>query len=149
VAVSWADVASGYYSTGIPNITVYFEATAAVRMHTAMVRSFGWAVPLTPWQSWLHRASELLPEGPSEAERARARAVLVAEADDGQGRTVRARLHTPEAYGFTAITAAAIVRRVLDGDLAPGLQTPGRLYGADFVLSLPGVRLDDLSPCRP
>jgi short subunit dehydrogenase-like uncharacterized protein len=144
VAVSWADVVSAYYSTGIGDVTVYFEATPAVRMHTTMVRAFGWAVPYTPWQSLLHRATELLPEGPSPSERQRARAVLVGEARDGQGRAVRARLRTPEAYSFTATTATAILARVLAGDLAPGLETPGRLYGPDFVLSLPGVTRQDL-----
>ena len=46
---------------------------------------------------------------------------------------------TPEVYSFTATSAAAIAARVLDGDWRAGYETPSRMYGADFPLSLPGV----------
>ena len=55
-----------------------------------------------------------------------------------------ARLHTSEAYTFTATASAHVARRVLAGDFEPGFQTPGRVFGPDFVLSLPGVSREDL-----
>ena len=56
-----------------------------------------------------------------------------------------ARLHTPEAYGFTGVTAAAIAARVLEGDVKPGFATPAGLFGADFVTALEGVVREDVA----
>jgi short subunit dehydrogenase-like uncharacterized protein len=144
VAVSWGDVASAYFTTGVPNICAYFEATAAIRAHSTMLQLFGWAVPFTPWQALLRASVAWIPDGPTDRERAERVAVIVVEAEDVNGRVVRSRLRTPEAYSFTAIAAAAIAARVLQGDLEPGFQTPARVYGPDFVLSLPGVVREDL-----
>ncbi len=143
--VAWGDVASAYYSTGVPEITVYFEATWPVAMHTTMVRMLGWAVPITPWQSLLHAAATRMQEGPMQAERASARATLVACAEGADGESYRARLSTPEAYDFTVQTSLAIAHSVLRGDIEAGFETPGRLYGADYALGFAGVTREELA----
>ena len=144
IVTSWGDVASAYFSTGVPDITAFFEATTAVRMHSSLTRLFGWAVPYTPWKALLGMYADLLPDGPSDEDRLRGRAVLVAEAENGDGQSIRARLGSPEAYTLTAISAVAIAERVLAGDIQPGFQTPSRVYGPDLVLSFPGVTREDL-----
>jgi short subunit dehydrogenase-like uncharacterized protein len=85
-----------------------------------------------------------LPEGPSEQERTEREAVIVAEIECVDGTVVRSRMRTPEAFSLTASAATAIAARVIAGDLEPGFQTPARIYGADFPLSLPGVTREDL-----
>jgi short subunit dehydrogenase-like uncharacterized protein len=145
IAVSWGDVASAYFTTGVPEITSYFEATAAVRIHNSLLRMYGWSVPFTPWQKLLQASTAFMPEGPSAFERARHRTVIVAEIEDARGHVTRSRLHAPEAYSFTALSGAAIARRVLAGDWEPGFETPARVYGADFVLGVGDVTREDLS----
>jgi short subunit dehydrogenase-like uncharacterized protein len=144
VAVPWGDVSSAYFSTGIPNITTYFEATAAVRMHTSLVDMFGWAMRVTPWQAWLNALSVLLPNEPFDPEFARRQAVIVAEVEDERGRSTRARLRTPEVYTFTAEVATDLLLRALRGDVEPGFQTACRMYGPDFVLRFTDVSREDL-----
>jgi short subunit dehydrogenase-like uncharacterized protein len=141
---TWGDVVCAYYTTGIPNIEVYFEATPIFRGALMANRYFGWLLPTAPWQTWLKLYADLLPEGPSERERAAVQMAIVAEAEDGRGRRVRSRLHTPQAYTFTGMTAPAIAHRVLQGDMETGFQTPGRVYGADFVLSFASVSREDV-----
>jgi short subunit dehydrogenase-like uncharacterized protein len=143
IGVSWGDVASAYFTTGVPNISVYFEATPPVRLHHTLLGLYGWAVPMTPWQPFLSAATQWLPEGPSDAQRARHRAVIVAEMADARGGVVRSRMRTPEAYSMTGATATAIAARVASGDFEPGFQTPARVYGADFPLTLAGVTRED------
>ena len=63
---------------------------------------------------------------------------------DALSQRVVSRLRTPEAYAFTARSAAAIAERVLRGDWEAGFQTPSRVYGPDFVLSFDGVEREDL-----
>jgi len=58
----------------------------------------------------------------------------------------RARLTTADGYDFTALAAVAIAERVIAGVFEPGFQTPGRVYGADFVLSIDGTTRIDLDP---
>jgi short subunit dehydrogenase-like uncharacterized protein len=143
--LSWGDVASAYYTTGIPDISVYVETTPALEMIAATSQRLGWLLATGPWQAWLKAHAELLPEGPTDAERAARTAVIVAEAEDGAGRRVAARLRTPEAYTFTAMSAPAVARRVLGGDVELGFQTPARVYGSDFVLGFPGITREDLT----
>lgn len=142
--VSWGDIVTAHYTTGIPDVTVYFDATPSLRGMLAASRHLGWALRTPPWQTWLKAHAVLLPEGPSPAERAAARMTIVAEVEDAAGRRAAARLHTPEAYTLTGLTAAEIARRVLGGWIEPGFQTPGRVFGPDFVLGFPGVVREDL-----
>ena len=145
LAVSWADVYTAALTTGIPDVEVYLEVEAWERAAFLGSRMFA------PWyraplgRALLEAQVRLLPEGPTAAERARSRRVLVAEAEDGRGRRVRSRLHTPEAYTFTATTAVEAAVRALRGEAraAAGFQTPAQAYGADFVLGFPGVVRED------
>jgi short subunit dehydrogenase-like uncharacterized protein len=137
--VSWADVSTAYYTTGAPNITVYYEATPLVRLGLTMNRYGSWLFQTPAWRLWRGASEQLLPDGPGHAERARARADVVVRATDIHGRGAEGRLHTPEVYSFTASTVADIVDRVLSGQHRAGFQTPANVFGADYVLSLPGV----------
>jgi len=143
IAVTWGDVASAYFSTGVPDVTVYSEATPAVRIHHTLLRSLGWALPLTPWRAILEASAAWMPDGPSELERASRRTTIVAEVEDGRGRVTGSRISTPDAYSTTAATAVAVAARLLAGEVRPGFQTPARIYGADFPLSLSGVHRED------
>jgi short subunit dehydrogenase-like uncharacterized protein len=145
VAMTWGDVATAFYSTGVRDVTTYFERTAPVLIHNTAVRLWGWAVPYTPWQSLLGVMTDWLPEGPDARTRDERQAVIVVEAEQAGRVVARARMRTPEAYTFTAQVGMAVAQRVLDGDQQPGFQTAARVFGADFVLGLPGVAREDLA----
>ena len=51
------------------------------------------------------------------------------------------RLHVPEGYSLTVDASIAATFRVLEGGVPTGALTPSKAFGADFVLSLPGVEL--------
>ncbi len=143
-AVTWADISSAYRTTGIPDITVYYEATPIVEMGLAMSRFGRGLSDQQVLNAWRRMGVRMLADGPSAEQRARDRAAVVVEATDGS-KTCAARVHTPEVYSFTATTAVAIADRVLTGDRKAGFQTPSGAYGADFTLSLPGVTWSELS----
>jgi hypothetical protein len=75
----------------------------------------------------------------------KAECVIVAEAADTWRRCSCARLETPDGYSFTAEAATAIAERVRRGDFLAGFQTPAKVYGADFVLRVKGVRREQLA----
>lgn len=144
-AISWGDVATAFYTTAIPDIETYFEANPALTAMLAASRWGGWALDRAPAQALLHACAELLDDGPTAEQRAAMGMVLVAEAEDGTGRTARTRLRTREAYTFTAEAAVAVAARAMAGDVERGFQTPGRVYGPDFVCGLGGVVREDLA----
>jgi short subunit dehydrogenase-like uncharacterized protein len=143
VSVNWGDLATAYYTTGIGNIETYCASNPLLESVVTASRYFGWALGLSPAQLWLKAVADLIREGPTEEQRDAVEMAIVAEAVRGSQRAV-ARLRTPEAYTFTGITAAAIAARALRGDVEIGFQTPARVYGADFVLSFPGVSREDI-----
>jgi short subunit dehydrogenase-like uncharacterized protein len=137
--VAWGDVVTARYSTGAPDIEAYWEETAALAWMLAARRVAPWLAAPAVAEASLGFAATWVPEGPSPAERAARRAVVVVEAEDARGRVARGRIESPEAYTLSAISAVAVARRALEGDVEEGFQTPSRVYGAGFAATLPGV----------
>ncbi len=140
--VALADLVTAYYSTGVPNVETYVEATPLARALLGACRSLGWMLGTAPWQTVLGAWADLLPETSGAA--GGHLMTIVAEAESPDGRRASTRLRTPEAYEFTGVVAATIARCVLAGDFERGFQTPARVYGPDFVLGFDGVVREDL-----
>ena len=145
VAVGWGDVATAYYSTGIPEITVYFESSRQIEQLVGLSEPLRWLLNWAPVQRLLQWQVDWQQEGPSEAERAAGGAVLLAEAVNAAGVTVRSRLETPDGYALTATAALEIARRVVAGETRPGFHTPSMAFGADFILDFESCRRKDLN----
>lgn len=140
VAIPWGDVSSAYYSTGIPNITVYMSQPDRV---IAAMRLLGLLRPILARgfvQRGLKRLADRI-EGPDEAARARGRVQLWGRVEDKFGAAREALLEVPEGYRFTADAALASLERVLAGGVPPGAWTPSKAFGADFVTGLEEVEL--------
>jgi short subunit dehydrogenase-like uncharacterized protein len=144
-AMSMPELMTAFHTTGIENIDAYVEVSSLERSALQAAARMAWLVRNPLSQTLLQTQVELLPEGPSPDEAERGGRAVVVEADDRSGRTVCSRLRTPEAYRFTAAAALAIAARVLRGELQPGFQTPARMYGADLVLGIEGVRREDVA----
>jgi short subunit dehydrogenase-like uncharacterized protein len=143
MTIPWGDVATAWYTTGIPNIEVYMAASPSARIMALLSRPFGRLLASTPVQRWLKKRIQALPSGPTDEQRARGVSLLWGEARNPQGAKVVSRLRGPEGYTLTALTALAVVERVLAGEVRIGFQTPARVYGADFILGVPGVERQD------
>jgi saccharopine dehydrogenase (NAD+, L-lysine-forming) len=145
VAIPWGDVSTAYRSTDIPNIRVFATLPRGI---PAAGRVFGAALGV-PWVRRLAEwATDQLVTGPSRRELAEGHARIRAEVRDGTGRTAAVELVTPNAYALTATAAVAAVERVLSGAVGPGpgVHTPSRAFGADFVTGLPGVVITEVLP---
>ncbi len=144
IQISWGDVVTAFHSTGIPNIEVHFEASPAIlalMRAPSFVKSF---LGLSFMQSLLKSQVDRMPEGPSQAARQAGRAVLVCQARNAKGETVRSRLTTPEGYTLTAATAFDAAKRVAEKDAKSGFQTPSGAFGADWILGFDKVARMDL-----
>jgi short subunit dehydrogenase-like uncharacterized protein len=144
VAVTWPEVLTAYHSTGIRNIETYIEANITSWALYQFAAGIVDTLQLEAIQRLLSIGVGAWPEGPSATQREMERCVIVAEAEDSWRRTSCARLETADGYSFTAESATTIASRVLEGRFQPGFQTPAKLYGADFVLTIVGSRREDL-----
>jgi len=142
VSIPWGDVATAYYSTGIPNIEVYTVLPPQNLNMLRLSRYLGWLMATKPVQDYL--MSQIPPGGPSDEERAKGKTLVWGEASDLNGNRVESRLHGPEGYTFTALTALTIAQKILGGIFVAGFQTPAKAYGADLVLEIEGVSRQDV-----
>jgi short subunit dehydrogenase-like uncharacterized protein len=143
VRLTWGDVFTAYYSTGVPNIEVYVVLPEAARRQRALVQRLRLLLRLAPLRALLKRG---VRPGPSAEARARTVTHVWGEVEDAAGRKAAARLHGPEAgLVWTTRAALTVVRKVLAGKFSPGFQTPAKVYGADLVLECEGVTREDLA----
>ncbi|MFB2922012.1 saccharopine dehydrogenase family protein [Aerosakkonema funiforme] len=143
--VPWGDVSTAFYSTGIPNIELYMPVPASRRRAMLASRYIGWLLALAPVQEYLKGQIQKQAPGPTDAQRTQGSSLLWGEVEDDSGKKLVSRLQCPEAYTLTAMTALAIVQKVLAGQVAVGFQTPSKVYGADFILEIEGVFREDVN----
>ena len=145
VSIGWGDVSTAYHSTGIPNIEVYFAFPKSYINGLRAMRVIGPLMYNRPTKNFLKfLINTFTPPGPSDAQRKKGFAILLAEATEPNGGRVLSKLTSPEGYTCTMLTTVEIMQRVLNGDLKTGFQTPSRVYGADFILQFEGVKREDL-----
>jgi short subunit dehydrogenase-like uncharacterized protein len=142
VTIPWGDIATAYYSTGIPNIEVYTVVPPNLIKMLKLSRYLGWLLATGPVQKVLQ--SKIPPGGPSDDERAKGKSLLWGVVSDPDGNGAESRLQTPEGYTLTALASLKIAEKILDDDFTPGYQTPAKAYGADLILEIEGVRRQDL-----
>jgi short subunit dehydrogenase-like uncharacterized protein len=112
-----------------------------------VMKASRWVRPLlasSAAQSFLTRRVRAGAPGPTAEQRARGRTVLWGEVTDKAGGRAVSRLHGPEGYTFTTLTALAAIDNALSGSAPPGFQTPAKAYGPDFVLGIESVKREDL-----
>jgi short subunit dehydrogenase-like uncharacterized protein len=138
MTIPWGDVATAYYTTGIPDIEVYIPSSPkAVRR----LRRLNWVRPLLglgPVQSFLKKQVEKKVRGPSAEKRERQPTHVWGEAVNGRGERTVARILTANGYTVTLHGAVMAARHLLETDAPGGYYTPSRLMGKELITRLPG-----------
>lgn len=139
--IPWGDVATAWYTTGIPNIEVYaamprwqIALLRSLRPLCALLRVPGVRRPLgAAVRQMLTRRGQLGPES--------GRASLWGRVSAAGNRGVEATLETPEAYRLTVLTALAAVTQILRQQGPGGFCTPAQAFGPRFIMSIPETDL--------
>ena len=139
-SIPWGDVATAYYSTGIPTIETYMALPASAAM---ALRALYLAAPLlrvpAVRETLRQRASRA--KGPTEEQLRRDHSIVWGEVTDAVGQRRTAKLIGPEAYAWTVEAALAAVNRVMTGSVPAGALTPSQAFGKGFVTTLPNTKL--------
>ena len=145
MSISWGDISTAYYTTGIGNITVYWPASDRLIRRvrrTAWLRSLlkqGWV------QNILKRQVEKKVRGPSEAKRRERDVRVWGEVRNATGQTVTARMTTANGYTVTQLAPVAIVEHLIRNEASPGSTTPALLMGKTFASRLAGSSAIEIS----
>jgi len=133
MSIPWGDVASAYYSTGIPNITVF---AAAPKQQIDTIRRFRWAAPVLKLPGLISLGKKLIErkiQGPSDDERSKSRVSFWGRVYDDAGKEKQALMTTPSGYQLTAETALESAIRASRGEVEPGFQTASMAFGKGFI----------------
>ncbi len=141
LSIPWGDVSTAYYSTGIPDITVYRTMHPARARKAHLIRLVQWAFRIGVVQRYLKWRVERTVTGPTPQQLAGGMAQVWGEVRNAGGDVATAELTTPNAYAFTAVAAVSSVSRLLSGEVSAesGFLTPSLAFGTHFVTGLPGV----------
>lgn len=142
VTIPWGDVATAYFSTGIPNIATYVPAPPAALV---LMRASNLVRPLlgSPLVQGLLRRWASTAKGPSEADLLGETAYVWGEVRNAAGATRTARATTPNGYRFTASATVMAIAHVLATRPTGGYSTPSQLMGPRCV-----EHVADVTPIR-
>eukprot|EP00899_Mesostigma_viride_P013050 jgi/Mesvir1/21746/Mv04153-RA.1 len=127
-------------STGIPNITAYLPGNQAPSALRALEFLGPQGVNFGPVRWFLENLVRRQQSGVTEEQLKKGpppeMTTIGVAWDERTGKRVVSTVTTSEGYRFTAAAAVECARRVLDGQVKPGYQTPVTAFGADLLLSL-------------
>jgi saccharopine dehydrogenase (NAD+, L-lysine-forming) len=134
VSIPWGDLATAPRSTGARTVRTYMVVAPAMARAMPIIGLASKALAWGPAKRLAEHFVSTLPEGPTDAERARARCAILAEATTGS-KTARAWVTTGDGYDFTAQSAVECAVRASDpGFDRKGALTPTQAFGARTLL---------------
>lgn len=139
MTIPWGDVATAFYSTGIPNVSVYVPAPAPVIAGAKVTNALRPLLRTKQVRRMLRALADRYVTGPDAATRERGATYVWGEARNAAGEVRTARVKTASGYAVTVTGSLAVVQHLLQTSVTGGSYTPSRLMGAHLVETLPGT----------
>ena len=137
------DLEAAYRATGIANITAFIPFRRAAALLLPLLQL---GLSLGPIRGWLQAAVDNQgTRQPASQVGGQRTSYAWARATNQNGHQVEAWLELGEGYHFTAASSVQAIEQVLR-DQPSGVLTPAQAFGADFVLTIEGVRRWDAAP---
>ncbi|HET7777738.1 MAG TPA: saccharopine dehydrogenase NADP-binding domain-containing protein [Rudaea sp.] len=147
MTIPWGDVYTAYVSTGIPNIETYMVVPPKTIKRLTWMRHLQPLLKMGFVQNFMKRQVERNTPGPSQQRRQDSGCYVWGEVRNAAGKEARLALAAPNGYDLTVTASLGIAQRLLEQAQPPqgGYYTPSLLMGADYVTTLPGVRLIEIA----
>jgi short subunit dehydrogenase-like uncharacterized protein len=140
MTIPWGDIATAYYTTGIPDIESYTGIAPNVYRMLKIQGTFNWLLRTKFIRSIIKNKIDKRPAGPNDEQRSKAMSLVWGQVTNSKGETKTVRMSCPDGYTLTMYATLLIAQKVLQGNFKPGYQTPASAYGEGLVLELPDVK---------
>jgi len=137
MTVSWGDVSTAFYTTGIKNIEVYWPASNSTIRQSKIAGYLRPLFKLSVVQNFLKARVDKSVKGPNQNKRAASKVAVWGEVRNAKDEVKTAYVKTQNGYDVTATGPIAIIKHLLTNDVPNGSITPSLLMGKDFVSRLP------------
>jgi short subunit dehydrogenase-like uncharacterized protein len=141
MSISWGDVSTAYFTTGIPDIEVFTGIAPKTYKLLKLQPLFNWLLRTKFMRNYIKKKINKRPAGPDDEQRSKALSLVWGQVTDAAGKTEMIRLKAPEGYTLTTLSSLLITQKILQGNFIPGYQTPASAYGENLVMEIPGVEM--------
>ena len=140
MSIPWGDVATAYYSTGIPNITVYTPRSKKGIDKIKKQRKWLYFTKFKIVQNFIKNKMEkkIINGGDSDEKRAQSKMWVWAEVINDSGKAVSGRFQVANGYDVTGYGSMFYAKNILEKEFPGGYYTPSTLLGPNIIESLPG-----------
>jgi short subunit dehydrogenase-like uncharacterized protein len=138
MTIPWGDVATSYYTTGIPNVEVYIPAHPKMVKNLKKMNKIRYLLGLGFIQNYMKSQVDKKIKGPNEEKRNTLKTYVWGEVSNDKGETKTVRIATASGYALTVTGALAVIDYFCTNQPGAGYITPSVLMGADLVTTLPG-----------
>jgi short subunit dehydrogenase-like uncharacterized protein len=138
MSIPWGDVATAFFTTGIPNIETYTGIPKSFYRILKLQFLFNWILRRNNVRRWIQKKIDKQPAGATDAERAHSNVLVWGEATNKKGEMAEARLRCKDGYTFTALSCLKIAEKIMNDDFKTGYQTPALAYGEELVWDIEG-----------
>jgi short subunit dehydrogenase-like uncharacterized protein len=142
VTFPWGDVATAYFSTGIPNIEVYIASAPAALLRLRRLNRIRKLLAVAPIEALAKRIAGRVNTGPSAERFASGTTYVWGEASNSKGSLRTARLTTSNGYRLTVDGVLLTVRTLLAGAPGGGYYTPLATDGPALCRIAAGIECD-------
>jgi short subunit dehydrogenase-like uncharacterized protein len=140
MTIPWGDVATAYYTTNIPDIESYTAVSPTVYRLLKMQFLFNWLLRTEFIRQILKHKIDRRAAGPSDEQRSKAVSLVWGQVSNSRGDKATVTMQTPNGYTLTAHSVLLIAKKILEGNLKTGYQTPANAYTEDLIMEVPGVK---------
>lgn len=137
--IPWGDVSTAHHTTGIPNIETYVGAPRLAYFFMKLQSLFNPILRSSFIKRQLQNYVDKKITGPSESQSQKGKSFIWGKVTNTEGKTVEARLTTPEGYKLTAEASLLITQKVIESKSAAGYQTPAGMFGYALISEISGT----------
>ena len=135
--IPWGDVATAYFSTGIPNIETFFPAFSSIG-RLKFLNAMRPIIALPFVQGYMKRKIERTIPGPNEEQRKKHITYVWGEVVNSKGEKKTARIVVANGYDVTVNGVLTSLHFLSTYQGQGGYYTPSLLMGNDIIESFPG-----------
>ena len=140
MSIPWGDVATAYFSTGIPNIVVYIPRSQRGINKIKKQRKWLFILKLKLVQNYLKNKMDkkIINGGDTDEQHAKSKMWVWAEVKNNEGRSESGYFQVANGYDVTGYGAMFFAKAIMKNKFDGGYYTPSLLLGANIIESLPG-----------